>query len=86
MRDKLRMTFAFVLVECIMGLSSSAQRAVAKVQGVLESYEIKNDARYGLVVKVQAENESQFRDTITALKNVAGIAAITVSIAYGSTQ
>jgi nitrate reductase NapAB chaperone NapD len=80
------MTFAFVLVECIVGLSSSAQNAVAKVQGVLESHEIRNDTRYGLVVKVHTEDEKQFKDTITALKNIAGIAAVTVSIVYGGTH
>ena len=73
-------------MECVKGLSSSAKAAIAKVQGVLESHEIQNDTRYGLVVKVHTEDERQFKDAIIVLKSIAGITAITVSIVFGGAQ
>ena len=80
------MTFAIVLIECVRGLSSSAHNAIVKVHGVLESHEIHGSSAYDLVVKVNTDNEAKFKSTIIALKSIAGIAAITVSIAYGYTQ
>jgi nitrate reductase NapAB chaperone NapD len=80
------MTLAFVFVECARGLASSAEQAVRQVQGVLEAHAVKSGTDYDLVVKVQTEDERQFRATISALKSVAGIAAIAVSIVYGSTH
>jgi nitrate reductase NapAB chaperone NapD len=56
------------------------------VQGVLETHAIKSGTDYDLLVKVQAEDQRQFKDTITTLKSVAGIAAVAVSIVYGTTQ
>lgn len=80
------MTLAFVFIECARGLASSAEQAVRRVQGVSETHAIKSGADYDLLVKVQAEDEKQFKDTITALKSVAGIVAVAISIVYGNTQ
>jgi nitrate reductase NapAB chaperone NapD len=80
------MTLAFVLVECARGLASSAEQGLMQVQGVLEAHSIKSGTEYDLLVKVQAENENQLKSTITAIKHVAGIAAIAVSIVYAGTQ
>jgi nitrate reductase NapAB chaperone NapD len=80
------MTLAFVFIECARGLASSAEQAVRRVQGVLETHAIKSGTDYDLLVKVQAEDQRQFKDTITTLKSVAGIAAVAVSIVYGTTQ
>lgn len=79
------MTLAFVLVECAKGLASSAEQAVNRVQGVTETHAIKNGSVYDLLVKVQTEDEGQFKTTITNLKRIAGVAAIAVSIVYGGT-
>lgn len=75
-----------LIVECARGLASSAEEAVRRMQGVSETHAIKSGTDYDLLVKVQAEDERQFRDTITTLKSIAGIAAVAVSIVYGTTQ
>lgn len=80
-----RMRLAFVLVECAMGLASSAEQTIKKVQGVVEAHSIKSGTDYDLILKVQAEDEGQFRTTIINLKKIAGVAAIAVSIVYGGT-
>lgn len=80
------MTLAFVFVECARGLASSAEQAIKQVQGVSETHVIKSGTDYDLLVKVQADDERQFKTTITSLKSIAGIAAIAVSIVHGSTQ
>jgi DNA-binding Lrp family transcriptional regulator len=80
------MTLAFVFVECARGLASSAEQAVRQVQGVLEAHTIKSGTDYDFLVKVQTEDEKQLKTTITTLKSVAGIAAIAVSIVYGTSQ
>lgn len=78
------MTLALVFVECAKDLASSAEQAVRRVQGVSEAHTIKNTAHYDLLIKVQTDDDIQFKDTITNLKKVVGIAAIAVSIVYGS--
>jgi DNA-binding Lrp family transcriptional regulator len=80
------MTLAFVFIECARGLVSSAEQAVRQVQGVLETHAVKSGTDYDLLLKVQAEDEKQLKTTVTALKSIAGIAAVAVSIVYGSTQ
>jgi len=81
-----RMTLAFVLVECAIGLAASVEQTVKKVQGVVEAHVIRSGTDYDLIVKVQAEDEGQFKTTITNLKRVAGVAAIAVSVVYGGTM
>lgn len=80
------MTLAFVFVECARGLASSAEQAIKQMQGVLEAHKITSGTEYDLLVKVQADNETQLKTTITALKRIAGIAAVAVSIVYGTSQ
>lgn len=80
------MTLAFVLIECARGLASSTERAIKQMQGVLETHKITSGTDYDLIVKVQAENENQLKTTVTSLKHVAGIAAVAVSIVYGTAQ
>jgi DNA-binding Lrp family transcriptional regulator len=80
------MTLAFVFVECARGLASSTEQAVKEVKGVKEAHSVKSGTDYDLLVKVQTEDETQFRSTISALKNIAGIAAIAISIVYATTH
>ena len=80
------MTLAFVFVECARGLASSAEQTVKQVQGVLETHMIKSGTDYDMLVKVQTDDDGQFKNTITALKSVVGIAAVAVSIVYGTAQ
>jgi DNA-binding Lrp family transcriptional regulator len=80
------MTLAFVFIECARGLASSAEQAVRQVQGVLETHAVKSGTDYDLLLKVHSEDEKQLKATVTALKSIAGIAAVAVSIVYGSTQ
>lgn len=82
----MNMTLAFVFIECARGLASSAEQAVKRVQGVSETHAIKSGTDYDLLVKVQAEDEKQFKDIITTLKNIAGIVAVAVSIVYVNTH
>lgn len=79
------MTLAFVLVECARGLASSAEQAIKQLQGVVEAHAIKSGTDYDLILKVQAEDEGQFKATISNLKRVAGVAAIAVSVVYSGT-
>ena len=79
------MTLAFVLVEYARGLASSAEQAIKQMQGVVEAHAIKSGTDYDLIVKVQAEDEGQFKTAIASLKKVAGVAAIAVSVVYGGT-
>lgn len=79
------MTLAFVLVECARGLASSAEQAIKQLHGVVEAHAIRSGTDYDLIVKVQAEDEGQFKTTIASLKRVAGVAAIAVSVVYGGT-
>ena len=80
------MTLAFVFIECARGLAAYAEQAVRQVQGVSETHAVKSGTDYDLLLKVQAEDEKQLKATVTALKSIAGIAAVAVSIVYGSTQ
>ena len=80
------MTLAFVLIECAMGLASSAEQTIKKIQGVVEAHAIRSGTDYDLIVKVRAEDEGQFKTTITDLKRVAGVAAIAVSVVYAGTM
>jgi len=80
------MTLALVFVECGSGLESSAEKAVRRVKGVFETHRISSGAYYDLLLKVEAENENQFKDVISMIKQVAGVAAIAVSIVYGVAQ
>jgi DNA-binding Lrp family transcriptional regulator len=52
------------------------------VQGVLETHSVKGNSSFDLVVKVQTEDDRKFKETILALKSIAGIAAIVTSIVY----
>jgi DNA-binding Lrp family transcriptional regulator len=79
------MTLAFVLVECARGLASSAEQAIKQLQGVVEAHAIKSGTDYDLIVKVQPEDEGQFKSTISNLKRVVGVAAVAVSVVYGGT-
>jgi len=79
-------TFAFVFVECARGLAASAEDAARKLQGVLETHKIKSGTEYDFLIKVQTEDDKQFKTTITALKSIGGIAAIAISIVYGTAQ
>jgi DNA-binding Lrp family transcriptional regulator len=78
------MTLAFVFVECAKNAASSVEGAAKQVKGVLEAYLLKDDSDFDLVVKVQTPDESQFRDAISSLKSIAGVAAIVTTIAYSS--
>ena len=78
------MTLAFVLIECARGLASSTEQTVKQTPGVLETHKITSGTDYDLIVKVQAENENQLKTIVTGLKQVAGIAAVAVSIVYGT--
>jgi len=80
------MTLAFVFIECIKDLASSAEQAAKQVQGVLEAHSVKGNSTFDLVVKVQTSDERQFKEAISAIKSIAGIAAIATSIVYGSVQ
>lgn len=76
------MTFAFVFVECAKDLAASAERTAKQVHGVLETHSVKGNSSFDLVVKVQTADDRKFKETILALKSIAGIAAIVTSIVY----
>lgn len=76
------MTFAFVFIECVKDLASSAERATKQVQGVLETHSVKGNSSFDLDVKVQTEDDRKFKEAIVALKSIAGIAAVVTSIVY----
>ena len=80
------MTLAFVFVECARGLATSAEEAAKRIHGVLETNVIKSGTDYDLVLKVKTANEMKFKETIAALKAVAGVSAVAVSIVYGSAE
>jgi hypothetical protein len=80
------MTLAFVFVECIKELALSAERATRQVQGVSEAYSIKSDGAFDLVLKVQTSDDVQFKNTISALKSIAGVAAVATAIVHGNFQ
>jgi hypothetical protein len=80
------MTLAFVFIECARGLASSVEQVIKPIQGVSETHTIRSGTYYDLLVKVQTENDTQFKATVKALKNIAGIAAVTVSIVHGAMQ
>jgi DNA-binding Lrp family transcriptional regulator len=80
------MTIAFVFIECARGVASTAEHAIRQVHGVLEAHSVKNGTDYDLLVKVKTEDDRQFKTAITTLKNIAGVAAIAVSIVYAGTQ
>ncbi|MFY3742150.1 MAG: hypothetical protein HMLIMOIP_002614 [Candidatus Nitrosomirales archaeon] len=80
------MTLAFVFIECVRDLALSAEKAAKQVQGVLEAYSIKNDGTFDLVVKVQTNDDMQFKSTISALKSIVGVAAVVTAIVYGNFQ
>jgi hypothetical protein len=78
------MTLALVLVEYAEDFASSTERAVSRVRGVFETHSIQTGSQYDLLVKVQSDDDKQLKDAIIALKSIAGIAAIAVSVVYGS--
>lgn len=80
------MTLAFIFVECVRDLASSVEKAAKQVHGVLEAHSVKNDAVFDLVVKVQTTDDKQFKTTISAIKGIAGVAAIVTAIVHGNFQ
>jgi DNA-binding Lrp family transcriptional regulator len=80
------MTLAWVFVECAKGLASSAEQSVKQVQGVLEAHMVNGGTDYDLVLKVQTDDERQFKQAITTLKRVVGVMAVATCIVYGGVQ
>jgi hypothetical protein len=56
------------------------------VHGVSEAHSLKSGGDYDLLVKVNTEDDTQFKTAITTLKSVVGVAAVAVSIVYAGTQ
>ncbi len=76
------MTLAFVFVNCTLDRAANVEKAVASVEGVLETYS--TTGIYDLVLKVQAADEIKLQEVIKGIKGIQGVASTLTSIIYKS--
>ncbi len=74
------MSLAFVFVNCTLDTAANVEKAVANVEGVLETYS--TTGIYDLVLKVQAADEIKLQDVIKGIKGIQGVASTLTSIIY----
>jgi uncharacterized protein with GYD domain len=60
------------------------QDSINQVEGVLEVHILKDNGIYDVVVKIETEDETIFKDVIVTLKGIAGIRTVHVNIVYQS--
>lgn len=80
------MTIALAFIECEREFDFATQDIINQVEGVIEAHLLKNNGTYDMVVKIQTEDETRFKDVVTALKSKAGIRAVQINIVYESSS
>ncbi|MEW6603957.1 MAG: Lrp/AsnC ligand binding domain-containing protein [Thermoproteota archaeon] len=75
---------AFVFVNCAFDQSSSVEKAVKEISGVLEAHT--TTGIYDLILKVQAEDEAKFQELIKKIKSINGVTSTLTSITYSSAK
>jgi nitrate reductase NapAB chaperone NapD len=78
------MTLALAFIDCESEFNSTVQDAINQVKGVIEVHILKDNGIYDVVVKIETEDETKFKDVIVTLKSIAGIRTVQVNIVYES--
>ena len=76
----MRMTLALCLIQCDYQSIKKALQNIRKVSGVIESHE--TTGPYDMLLKVQAESQSELDNIIKNLTTVSGVLAILTTIVY----
>jgi DNA-binding Lrp family transcriptional regulator len=79
---KREMTLAFVFVNCAFDQTSSVEKAVKEIVGVLEAHT--TTGIYDLILKVQMEDEVKFQELIKKIKGINGVTSTLTSITYSN--
>ncbi|HEX7032926.1 MAG TPA: Lrp/AsnC ligand binding domain-containing protein [Nitrososphaera sp.] len=78
------MTLAFVFVNCAFDQTSSVEKALKEIDGVLEAHT--TTGIYDLILKVQAEDEVKFQELIKKIKSINGVTSTLTSITYNGSS